>query len=79
MSDFKLIAQLDQTDRAAIGTDGVFPYNFTNQEVPLPITQADSLKLYDDVPLLSKSQELIDGNRLAYGNVVNGHCSLLAS
>lgn len=72
LSDFKLIAQLDQTDRAAIGSGGLLTQNFTNEQVNLPISQAESLKLFDDVPQQAKAQELIDGNRLAYGNVVNG-------
>ena len=46
---------------------------FTGEEPRIPIDLQESNKLYDDVPLLAKSQEIVDGNRLVYGNVVNGY------
>lgn len=46
---------------------------FTGEEPRLPIDLQESIKLYDDVPLLSKAQEIVDGNRLVYGNIVNGY------
>ena len=46
---------------------------FTGEEPRIPIDLQESIKLYDDVPLLAKSQELVDGNRLTYGNIVNGY------
>lgn len=47
-------------------------FRFFNNLVYNSINLKESVKLFDDVPLKSKSQELIDGNRIAYGNVVNG-------
>jgi len=46
---------------------------FTGEEPKIPIDIKESNKLYDDVPQLAKSQEIIDGNRLVYGNIVNGY------
>jgi len=46
---------------------------FRNNELFTPIALQESIRLFDDVPQLAKSQELIDGNRLTYGNVVNGY------
>tara|TARA_R110002020_G_scaffold1420_1_gene6427 strand:- start:2744 stop:7090 length:4347 start_codon:yes stop_codon:yes gene_type:complete len=46
---------------------------FTGNEPKIPIDLQASNKLYDDVPLLAKSQEIVDGNRLVYGNIVNGY------
>lgn len=59
-------------------TDGLPDYSplyyiFTNNEPRIPINLPESNKLFDDVPLKAKAQEIIDGNRLAYGNVVNGY------
>ena len=48
-------------------------YIFTNNEPRIPIDLQESNRLFDDVPLLAKSQEIVDGNRLVYGNVVNGY------
>ena len=46
---------------------------FTGEEPRIPIDLQESNKLYDDVPLKAKAQEIVDGNRLTYGNIVNGY------
>ena len=46
---------------------------FKNNEIFVPINLQESIRLFDDVPQLAKCQELIDGNRLTYGNIVNGY------
>ena len=71
-SNFYIAEELTKQERIQVGNDFDITWRFNNDTVNLPITLAESLKLFDDVPLLAKSQELIDGNRLAYGNVVNG-------
>jgi hypothetical protein len=50
----------------------VIDYNFYNEKILIGIDVNDSNKLYDAVPKLAKAQEIIDGNRIAYGNVVDG-------
>ena len=46
---------------------------FRNNELFIPLPLQETIRLFDDVPQLAKSQELIDGNRLVYGNVLNGY------
>ncbi len=72
LGDFYIAEELTKKERIQVGNDFNITWRFNNDTVNLPVTRAESLKLYDDVPLLAKSQDLIDGNRLAYGNVVNG-------
>jgi hypothetical protein len=47
-------------------------YTFTNNEIYSAIDVNEANKLYDAVPKLAGAQEIIDGNRLAYGNVLDG-------
>jgi hypothetical protein len=72
LGDFYIAEELTKKERIQVGNGWDIKWRFNNDTINLPITRAESLKLYDDVPLLAKSQDLIDGNRLAYGNVVNG-------
>lgn len=51
-------------------------YNFYNDKPYKLIPPSETAKLFDDVPHKAKAQEIIDGNRLVYGNVVNGYDSL---
>lgn len=45
---------------------------FYNDGIYSTIDVVESEKLYDDVPHLAKAQEVVDGNRMVYGNVVSG-------
>ena len=45
---------------------------FYNDGIYSTIDVVESDKLYDDVPHLAKAQEVVDGNRMVYGNVVSG-------
>jgi hypothetical protein len=49
-----------------------FFYRFYNNKTYSTLDLKESVKPFDDVPLKAKSQEIIDGNRLVYGNVLNG-------
>lgn len=49
-----------------------FFYRFYNNKTYSALDLKESVKPFDDVPLKAKSQEIIDGNRLVYGNVLNG-------
>jgi hypothetical protein len=46
--------------------------NFTNQKIYTALTQSELLRLYDNVPRLAKSQTTM-GNRIFYGNYVDGY------
>lgn len=45
---------------------------FYNDSVSSMVNVVESNKLYDNVPHLAKAQEVVDGNRLVYGNVESG-------
>ena len=51
-------------------------YHFYNDGIYATIDVVESQKLYDDVPHLSKAQEVVDGNRIVYGNVVTGQTGI---
>ena len=48
-------------------------YIFRNTEILTALPPQETNRLFDDLPQLAKSQELVDGNRLVYGNIVNGY------
>ena len=51
----------------------LIPYEFYNDSIAIPIEINDSIKPYDDLPRLANSQELVDGNKLVYGNYLTGY------
>jgi cyclophilin family peptidyl-prolyl cis-trans isomerase len=51
-------------------------FYFYNDSIYSTIDVVESNKLYNDVPHLAKAQEIVDGNRLVYGNVVSGQTGL---
>ncbi|WP_230685426.1 hypothetical protein, partial [Streptococcus pneumoniae] len=62
-TDWALVKEFDKSE-LLIGNNNVYTYNFYNNEVFIPITQASVNKLFDNVPLKSGAISLIDGNRL---------------
>ena len=86
--DFILVTDIDKDDiKEKVGTSAtlinqvtslpdttgtVFYFYFYNDSVYSTINVVESNKLYNDVPHLAKAQEIVDGNRLVYGNVVTG-------
>lgn len=60
------------TEVVVSSNDTNYFFRFFNNLVYNILNLKDSIKPFDDVPLQAKSQELIDGNRIAYGNIVNG-------
>jgi len=49
-----------------------YTYNFTNSKIYTVLPESEILRLYDNVPLLSKAQTIM-GNRLMYGNYLEGY------
>jgi hypothetical protein len=47
-------------------------YTFTNSKIFTILPESELLRLYDNVPLLAKAQTIM-GNRLMYGNYVEGY------
>lgn len=51
---------------------GTFTYNFYNNKSKTGADQSDLLRSYDYTPLKARTQELLNGNRLAYGGINEG-------
>ena len=67
----KVIEKLDKADLGlADNTD--YTYTFTNSKIFTVLPEAELLRLYDNVPLLAQAQTIM-GNRLMYGNYVEGY------
>lgn len=67
----KVIEKLDKSELGLIdNTD--YTYNFTNSKVYTVLPESEILRLYDNVPLLAKAQTIM-GNRLMYGNYLEGY------
>tara|TARA_Y100000401_G_scaffold29305_1_gene21374 strand:+ start:2331 stop:6257 length:3927 start_codon:yes stop_codon:yes gene_type:complete len=90
--DFILVSDIDKDDiKEKVGTSAflidqvtslpdttgtVFYFYFYNDSIYSTINTVESNKLYNDVPHYAKAQEIVDGNRLVYGNVVTGQDGL---
>jgi hypothetical protein len=67
----KVIEKLDKTNLGlANNTD--YTYTFTNSKIFTILSEAELLRLYDNVPRFAKGQTIM-GNRLMYGNYVEGY------
>jgi hypothetical protein len=69
----KVIEKFDKDNSPWVGTSTTAPpYQFTNSKIFTILSEAELLRLYDNVPRLSKAQTIM-GNRLMYGNYVDGY------
>ena len=66
----KVIEKLDKAD-LGIPNDTVRQYTFTNSKIFTILSESELLRLYDNVPLFAKAQTIM-GNRLMYGNYIEG-------
>ena len=48
-------------------------FDFYNDEIYTALDQSDTNRLFDYIPLKAEAQAIIDGNRIAYGNVTDGY------
>jgi hypothetical protein len=64
---FYEVAEVDNN-----GTSNVHTVNFTNDTVGAALSETDAQKLYDNVPQLADSQEIVEG-RLMYGGYTEGY------
>ena len=73
-ADGNVIKVIEKLDKANLGlannTD--YQYTFTNSKIFTILSEAELLRLYDNVPRFAKSQTIM-GNRLMYGNYVEGY------
>ena len=67
----KVIENLNKEDLGLVdGTD--YTFTFSNSKVFTVLPDSEILRLYDNVPRLSQAQTIM-GNRLVYGNYVEGY------
>lgn len=67
----KVIEKLDK-EVMGIPDNTVAQYTFSNSKIFTVLPESEILRLYDNVPLLAKAQTIM-GNRLVYGNYVEGY------
>ena len=73
-SDGNVIKVIEKLNKLELGltNDTIYQYNFTNSKIFTILSESELLRLYDNVPRLAKSQTIM-GNRLMYGNYVEGY------
>jgi hypothetical protein len=67
----KVIEKLNKKDLGLLDNT-VYAYTFSNSKIFTILPEAELLRLYDNVPLLANSQTIM-GNRIMYGNYVEGY------
>lgn len=67
----KIIEKLDKAD-LGFANNQVYQYSFNNSKIFTVLNEAEILRLYDNVPRFAKAQTIM-GNRLMYGNYVEGY------
>ena len=67
----KVIEKLNKAD-LGLANNTNYTYTFTNSKIFTVLPESELLRLYDNVPLLARAQTIM-GNRLMYGNYVEGY------
>lgn len=67
----KVIEKLSKAD-LGLSDNTEYSYTFTNSKIFTILQPSELLRLYDNVPLLAQSQTIM-GNRLMYGNYIEGY------
>jgi len=67
----RVIEKLDKTN-LGLSDNTNYTYSFTNSKIYTVLPESEILRLYDNVPLLAKAQTIM-GNRLMYGNYLEGY------
>lgn len=67
----KVIEKINKAE-AGLANNQVYQFSFNNSKIFTVLNQAEILRLYDNVPLFAKAQTIM-GNRLMYGNYVEGY------
>ena len=73
-ADGSIIKVIEKLDKSNLGlvNDTEYQYTFTNSKIFTVLSEAELLRLYDNVPRFAKAQTIM-GNRLMYGNYVEGY------
>lgn len=67
----KVIEKINKAD-AGLADDQIYQFSFNNSKIFTVLSEAEILRLYDNVPRFAKAQTIM-GNRLMYGNYVEGY------
>ena len=69
-----IIKVIEKLDKANLGLldNAEYTYQFTNSKIFTVLPESEILRLYDNVPRFAKAQTIM-GNRLMYGNYVEGY------
>jgi len=67
----KIIEKLNKVDLGGIDNQNI-QYSFNNSKIFTILNESEILRLYDNVPRFAKAQTIM-GNRLMYGNYVEGY------
>jgi len=67
----KIIQKIDKAE-SGLSDNQVYSITFNNSKIFTVLDEAEILRLYDNVPLLAKAQTIM-GNRLMYGNYIEGY------
>jgi hypothetical protein len=69
-----VIKVIEKLNKAELGLldNYLYTYNFVNSKIFTILPQSEILRLYDNVPRFAKAQTVM-GNRLMYGNYVEGY------
>ena len=71
-SDRMLATVIDKV-KNSIPDNSTNVYNFYNDQLYSPVGMSDSIQLFDYVPKKANTQELLNGNVLAYGGITEGN------
>jgi hypothetical protein len=73
-SNNNIIKIIEKINKAELGLsdDQVYQFSFNNSKIFTILSEAEILRLYDNVPRFAKAQTIM-GNRLMYGNYVEGY------
>jgi len=66
-----IIKVIESLDATILPNNSIQTYTFEDSKIFTILPEAEILRLYDNVPLLAKTQTLM-GNRIMYGNYVDG-------
>jgi len=69
--DWYELVELDKKELGIID-DSIHQYEFSNDALGLPLLEKESIKLFDNVPLVSQSSDIIKGERIVDGNITEG-------
>lgn len=70
-STIKVIDKLNK-DRLGYADNQLYSFEFNNSKIFTVLPASELLRLYDNVPLLAQAQTIM-GNRLVYGNYIEGY------